>query len=104
LPADELWAVGRFSTGGLLPDLTVILDLPVEAATARRGRSADRVEGRGPEYLEHVRQGFLTEAARHPRSFRVLDASPDVDTVQRDLRGVVADYLRAHGWPVRSVP
>src|SRR5262245_37257936 len=41
LSPDDLWTIGRFSTGGLLPDLTVVLDLPVDQAAARRGRSAD---------------------------------------------------------------
>jgi dTMP kinase len=102
LSPDELWAVGRFSTGGLLPDLTVILDLPVEAAAARRGRSADRVEARGLDYLDRVRRGFLAEAARQPDAVRVLDASPDIDTVQQHLRRVVGDFLGARGRPVRG--
>jgi dTMP kinase len=102
LSPDELWAVGRFSTGGLLPDLTLILDLPVEAAIARRGRAADRVEGRGLDYLDRVRRGFLAEAARQSDSFHVLDASPDVDAVQQHLRRLVADFLTARGRPVRG--
>jgi dTMP kinase len=102
LPADEVWAVGGFSTGGLLPDLTVILDLPVEVAADRRGRSADRVEARGLDYLDRVRRGFLVEAARQPDAVRVLDATPDVDSVQQQLRVVVRDFLGARGYPVRG--
>lgn len=100
LSPDDLWAVGRFSTGGLLPDLTLILDLPVEAAVARRGRAADRMEARGPDYLDRVRRGFLAEAARQPDTFRVVDASPDVDSVQQQLRMLVAVFLAARGRPV----
>ena len=102
LPPDDLWAVGRFSTGGLLPDLTIILDLPVEAADARRGRPADRMESRGVEYLDRVRRGFLAEAARRPAAFRVVDATPDIEAVQQQLRGVVGDFLRARGHPARG--
>src|SRR5262249_55916661 len=47
LPTADLWSIGRFSAGGLLPDLTIILDLPVHLAVARRGRAADRMESRG---------------------------------------------------------
>jgi dTMP kinase len=71
----ELWQVGRFSSDGLLPDLTIILDLPVPLAVARRGRNADRMESLGLDYLERVRQGFIAEAARDPERFRVVDAS-----------------------------
>ena len=62
---EDLWNVGRFSTCGLLPDLTIILDLPVEQAIARRGREADRMEARGANYLQRVRDGFLVEARTH---------------------------------------
>jgi dTMP kinase len=102
LPTDDLWSVGRFSSAGLLPDLTVILDLPADAAAARRGRAADRMEARGPDYLERVRQGFLAEAARHPDSFRIVDATPNIDTVQQQLHEVIGAFLRARGCPVRS--
>ena len=37
LVPDELWSIGKFATGGLLPDLTLILDLPVDQAASRRG-------------------------------------------------------------------
>jgi dTMP kinase len=102
LLADELWELGRFSTGGLLPDLTIILDLPVAAATARRRRSADRMEGRGEAYLEQVRQGFLAEAARDPTRFAVIDARPGVSAVQARLQTVVAEFLGTRGIAIRG--
>lgn len=102
LAPDELWAVGRFSTGGLLPDLTVILDLPVEQAVKRRSRSADRMESRGLEYLQRVRQGFLTEADRQPDRFVVLDAAADIPSVQHQLRQIVGGFLSARGFPIRD--
>jgi dTMP kinase len=102
LAPDELWDLGRFSTGGLLPDLTIVLDLPVAGAAARRRRTADRMEGRGAEYLERVRQGFLAEAARDARRFTVLDASPSVAVVQDRLRTVVGGFLRGRGISVRG--
>jgi dTMP kinase len=104
LSPDELWAIGRFSSGGLVPDLTIVLDLLVDTAMARRGRSADRMEARGAEYLNRVRRGFLSEATQHADSFRVVDASPGVDVVQNELRRVVATFLAAHGQQVRSAP
>lgn len=97
LPPGELWDVGRFATGGLFPDLTLVLDLPVEVAASRRGRAADRVEGRGEEYLERVRQGFLAEAARQPGRITVVDASPNASVVQDRIRTVVGAFLHTRG-------
>jgi dTMP kinase len=102
LAPDELWDLGRFSTGGLLPDLTMVLDLPVADATARRRGNADRMEGRGEEYLERVRQGFLAEAARDPARFAVMDASLSIAAVQTRLRAVVAEFLGGRGIPIRG--
>src|SRR6266853_1756761 len=56
-PAD-LWSVGRFCTGGLEPDLTLVLDLPLDVAFARRKPGADRLESRGIDYFAKVRAGF----------------------------------------------
>src|SRR4051794_20572655 len=44
LNVEDLWAIGRFVTGGLEPDLTLVFDLPPEIAVARRNREADRME------------------------------------------------------------
>jgi dTMP kinase len=104
LPPEELWAVGRFSTGGLLPDLTIILDLPVGQAVARRARTADRMEARGLEYLDRVRRGFLAEARRQADRFAIVDASGDIATVQQHLRKVVGPFLAGRGLAVKDVP
>ena len=102
LKPEEIWDVARFATDGLLPDLTLILDLPVEQAVARRGREADRLEGRGLEYLARVREGFLAEAARRPGQFQIVDASPDAATVQRSLRRLVSEFLTTRGYSIKD--
>jgi dTMP kinase len=93
LDVELLWQAGRLSTGGLGPDLTVVLDLPVAEALARRGRPADRLEGRPLDYQERVRRGFLAEAARRPDKVRVVDARPGVEVVQEAVRREVARAL-----------
>ncbi len=65
-----LWEVGRTSTGGLMPDLTIVLDVPSELAAARLARPLDRMEQQGSAFHARVRQGFLAEAARSPRADR----------------------------------
>ena len=103
LPPEELWSVGEFATGGLMPDMTIILDLPVEQAVARRGRAADRMERRGEQFLERVRQGFLSEARSRPGRWFVIDASPDEESVQLALRAFVGSYLGARGIKIRAI-
>lgn len=93
LDPDALWEVGRVATGGLEPDLTVVLDVAPELAHARRDRPADRVESRGPDYLARVRAGFLAEAQRRPERIRVVDAAGSVDTVQQAIRREVEAFL-----------
>jgi dTMP kinase len=102
LSPGELWDVGRFSTAGLLPDLTIVLDLPVAVAAARRHRTADRMEGRGAGYLERVRQGFLAEAGRQPTRITVVDASPSISMLQEKLRTIVGEFLRSRGVAIRD--
>ena len=98
LPAADLWEVGRVATAGVEPDLTLIFDLPTDVAAERRGRAADRMESKGAEFFERVRRGFLTEAAADPKRRVVIDASPDVETVQRHVRNVIAVHLNASGY------
>src|SRR5262249_50056719 len=58
LDPDELRRIGRFATGGLEPDLTVVLDLPPDVARSRRISPPDRVENRDDAYHVRVREGF----------------------------------------------
>ena len=95
-PAD-LWAVGGFSSGGLMPRLTLVFDLPVDAAATRRGRATDRLEARSREYHERVRAGFLLEAARRPDRVTVLDAGPPADVVAERVWDVVSPLLADRG-------
>jgi dTMP kinase len=95
LDVDDLWSIGRRAAGGLVPDLTVVLDLPLAQAQARRGRDADRMESRLLDYQERVRQGFLTEAERDPESIRVVSAVGSVGEVQARIRAEVERVVAA---------
>ncbi len=97
LDPDEIWQVGRLSTGGLEPDLTLLLDLSPEQARARRSGPADRIEGRGPVYHARVRQGFLAEAERLPERIRVINADRSPSAVQEAIRREVEPLLVPHG-------
>ena len=64
LDVATLWEVGRVATAGLMPDLTIVLDVPADVAAARMARPLDRMEQQGAAFHARVREGFLTEAAR----------------------------------------
>ena len=86
LDVPTLWEVGRVATGGVMPDLTIVLDMPADAAAARLDRALDRMEQQGDAFHARVRQGFLAEAAQRPDEIVVIDASRPIDEVQADIR------------------
>ena len=71
---EQIWQVGHIATGGLLPHLTCILDLPVEISMARLTGGLDRLESRGLEYMHRVRQGFLDQASHMGSAVEIVDA------------------------------
>jgi dTMP kinase len=88
----------RVSVGELSPDLTVILDLPVqvglERAKQRRGNArADRFEGEGAEFHEKLRDAYLTIAAREPDRCVVIDASASKEVVANAIWQAVQSRL-----------
>lgn len=94
LDLEKLWNVGRWAAGGLEPDLTFVLDLPVEVAWRRRARPADRVESRDAAYHERVRQGFLQEA-RRAANIHIVDATQPIEIIHRHICEEVARVLAA---------
>jgi dTMP kinase len=99
LNVDDLWAAGLLAASHILPELTIVLDLPVEIAQARRGRSADRLESRAREFHERVRQGYLIEARRRPDSICVVDAAAGADAVHAAICKEVERVLAARPRP-----
>jgi len=85
LDPNLLWNVGRLATSGLMPDLTFVLDLPLEVALTRRKANADRLERRGHDFFAKVRTGFLTEARRQPETMRVVDATSSAEQVHGEV-------------------
>jgi dTMP kinase len=89
LDPDAIWKVGHIATGGLEPDLTIVLDLPVEVAAARIERSLDRLESRGEEYYQRVRLGFLEHLPQAGRRSAVIDASQSIDAIHAQIVAAV---------------
>jgi dTMP kinase len=93
LEVESLWHVGEVATGGLHPDLTLVLDMDADAAWERMGREPDRMEAQGIAYLECVRQGFLREAELDHERIVVIDARQSVSAVQTRVRDAVTHEL-----------
>ena len=92
LDTHSIWDVGRVATGNLLPDLTIVLDLPLDEAASRLGEP-DRIESRGDAYRETLRTGFLAEAERQPERIQVVDARGTKDEVAERIWMVVEKTL-----------
>lgn len=81
----------RIATGGLVPDLTLLLDLPVAHGRTRAGQrgGADRIEAERDEFFERVRDAYLARARAEPRRFCVIDASqPPQQVLQAALAAI----------------
>ena len=95
LPGERIAALERFVQGDLRPDLTLLLDLPVATGLARAEKRSepDRFEREAQSFFEKVRSGYLEIADREPERVKVIDASPSLDEVQRQIAAVVERFL-----------
>ena len=93
LPLDSLRELHRFICEEVRhPDLTLILDLPVEIGL-KRASDRNRFERLSHDFHERMRQGFLTIAQHAPERCVVIDASGDVESVRRALAAAVRERL-----------
>ena len=89
LPRDTVDAVNAAATGGLTPDLTLLLDLPPAEGLRRAGRAGDYMEREDLAFHERVRAGFQALAGTEPGRWRVLDASRAAEDVADEAWGEV---------------
>jgi len=85
LGADEIRKTAAIAIRDRWPDLTIILDLPVERAMSRINRQKDRIEQRSREYHEQVRKNYLSQAAADPKHYRVIAADRPKDVIAADI-------------------
>ncbi|MGY1698469.1 dTMP kinase [Geodermatophilus sp. SYSU D00766] len=95
LALEEVRRLSQWATGGLVPDLTVLLDLPPEAGLARAlGRAAaDRLEAESVDFHERVRATFRALADAEPHRYLVLDAGRPAEELAGAVRERVAALL-----------
>jgi dTMP kinase len=99
LPRGDIGQLETLVQGGRRPDLTLLLDVPVDIGLARSARRdagsvRDRFETERREFFERVRTEYLARARAEPARFAVVDASRDVDEVAAGIRAV----LQAKSW------
>lgn len=90
--------VNRFATGGLMPDLTILLDLEPNLARARLsarpvGGLLGALDDEKPDFHERVRDGYLKLAAAEPSRIRTIDASQSAGEIHREALGLVLPLL-----------
>ena len=93
LGADDVARISLWATQGLLPDLTVLLDIDPVAGLARMTGEPDRLERAGDEFHRRTRQAFLDRAADEPARWLVLDATAPPDELAAAIRARVAKLL-----------
>ena len=95
LGACVVQTLNAHAAGHIVPDLTLLLDVPLEVGLARiGGRRADRFEREGIEFHERVRQGYLA-LTRSETRFRRIDAARAVDVVAAEIEKAVLGFLAA---------
>jgi len=96
LPLDTLKAITNFATSGLAPDLTLLLDLPVEEGLRRREAAGNwnRMDAYDIDFHRRVRRGYLELAAETPERWVILNAEQSFDALQDEIRHAVMARLK----------
>ena len=84
--------LGEACTRGLVPDVTILLDLPVRKGLARVKRP-NRMEAKSVTFHQKVRRGYLALAHRNRKRFRLIRTDGNADQVQQDIRKALQDVL-----------
>lgn len=95
LSLDLIADLERLVQKNLQPDLTLYLDIDVKLGLARAGERAelDRFESEKIDFFERVRHGYLDRVKTAPNRYRVIDASQNLDIVQKNIAQVLSDYI-----------
>jgi len=93
----QLRALINFATGGLQPDLTLLLDLDVREGLQRRNKGGhiNRLDALDLSFYERVSHGFRRMAADEPQRWVMIDAAQSPEKVQADIQQVVSARLRS---------
>jgi dTMP kinase len=94
---EEVRALVKYATGGLTPDLTILLDVDVEVGLKRKKQNGvewNRMDAYEVEFYRRVRAGYLEMVKQEPKRWVVVNASQSWDEVQEELRKVIEAKIR----------
>lgn len=94
-PLEQVRQLVRYATGGLTPDLTILLDLDVEIGLQRKSKQQEwnRLDAYTIDFHKRVRAGYLEIVSQEPERWKVVDSSQKWDVVQGELRKVILAKL-----------
>jgi dTMP kinase len=92
---EQVRALVRYATGGLIPDLTILLDVDVEVGLKRKQNADEwnRLDAYTVDFHRRVHAGYLEMVAQEPDRWRVVDAGREWQSVQDELRKVILENL-----------
>ena len=93
---EQVRALVKYATGGLVPDLTVLLDVDVEVGLGRKKKNGAewyRMDAHEIEFYQRVRAGYLEMVKQEPSRWVVIDAGKEWESVQEELRKVIEERL-----------
>ena len=96
---DELIAsLETMVQGSMRPDLTLLLDIPVELGLERAGKRSqpDRFELEKTDFFNRVRQAYLTMAKNNPQRYKIIDAAQALEDVQQQISNTLNNFLENH--------
>ncbi|GBU21768.1 thymidylate kinase [Fibrobacteres bacterium R8-0-B4] len=92
LDVETIRNINKFATGGIAPDMTFIIDIPVEISQERLnkiGKGKDRMESAGAQFFERVRAGYIDAAKAFPQRIKLLDGTKGLDELTDEILGVI---------------
>jgi len=94
---EQVRALVKYATGGLIPDLTILLDVDVEEGLRRKKKDNEwnRLDAYTVEFHQRVRAGYLEMVRQEPARWVMLDAGQKWDEVQTDLRKLILEVLKS---------
>lgn len=95
IPLSHIRELASWVQGSLEPDLTLLLDLPVDVGFSRidsRG-AKDRIEKEGVDFFERVRERYLIRSKKFPQRFRVVDANQDFERVKENILEILKPLM-----------
>lgn len=96
LGIDRVYDINLYATEGLLPDLTIFVDIEPSVGLNRikqNNRAVDRLDKEKIDFHEKVHEGYLLVAKKFPERIKVVNGEQTIDDVYNDIRKIVFDYL-----------